>query len=355
MSALRSALTKLVNGLGLSAEEAGEALKEVVSGDSSQALVAAFLTAMRLRGEGEEELYGMARMMKGLCVRVEIRDPESALDVVGTGGDRVKTINVSTLSSMVVAAAGVRVAKHGNRAATGVCGSADLLEGLGVNIGAGPEVVKRCVDECGFGFMFAPIYHPAMRSVAGVRRELGFRTFFNLLGPATNPAGVGRMLLGVSEPPLIERMAMVLQRLGLRRGLVVSSRQGLDEISVQGETEAVWIEGGEVWREAFRPADFGIEPLSLEPTVVRSRDEALESAVKILSGKLNRRDPRMAIVLVNSAAALTVAGACSGLREGVEIAENVIASGKALETVERVVEVSGGDLERLGEVVKRFT
>ncbi|MCS7145963.1 MAG: anthranilate phosphoribosyltransferase, partial [Aigarchaeota archaeon] len=223
MSGLKSALFRVVEGHDISAEEAGEALSEIVSGNSSPALVAAFLTAMRLKGESEEELYGMARLMRGVCVKVELEDPQTSLDIVGTGGDRIKTINVSTLSALVVASVGVKVAKHGNRAATGVCGSADLLEGLGMNIGLGPEEVRRSVEKLGFGFMFAPLYHPAMKHVAPIRRELGFRTFFNLLGPVTNPAGVGRMLLGVSDPAHLQKMANVLSRLGLKRGLVVSS------------------------------------------------------------------------------------------------------------------------------------
>ncbi len=329
-------------------------MKEIVSGGASQALVAAFLTAMRVKGEDEEELLGMARLMRELCVKVELQDPRSAVDIVGTGGDRVKTINVSTLSSLVVASAGVKVAKHGNRAATGVCGSADLLEGLGVNINMGPEEVRRSIDECGFGFMFAPLYHPAMKSVAPIRRELGFRTFFNLLGPLTNPAGVGRMLVGVSDPRYLSKTARVLSRLGLEKGLVVCSSDGLDEISIYGETEAVWIEGSETWREVLRPENLGVSPSSLEPIVVKSREEAIESAVKILRGTLSPSDPRVKMILVNSAAALMLAEACSSLKEGVRIARDLIFEGEAFETLYRAVEVSGGDRSRLEEYVRRL-
>jgi anthranilate phosphoribosyltransferase len=354
LSVLKSVLARLVEGHSLSAEEAGEALREIVSGGASQVLVAAFLTAMRVKGEDEEELLGMARLMRELCVKVELKDPRSAVDIVGTGGDQVKTINVSTISALVVASAGVKVAKHGNRAATGVCGSADLLEGLGVNINMGPEEVRRSVDECGFGFMFAPLYHPAMKSVATIRRELGFRTFFNLLGPLTNPAGVGRMLVGVSDPRYLSKTAGVLSKLGLERGMVVCSRDGLDEVSINGETEIVWIEGGETWREVLRPESLGVEPSSLEPVIVKSREEAIENAVKILRGVLSPSDPRVKMILVNSAAALMLAGACSSLKEGVGVARDLIFEGEAFETLRRVVEVSGGDGRRLEEYVGRL-
>ncbi|MEM0482962.1 MAG: anthranilate phosphoribosyltransferase [Nitrososphaerota archaeon] len=354
MSALRNSLAKLVDGHSLSADEAGEALREIVSGGASPALVAAFLTAMRVKGEDEEELYGMASTMRSLCVKVELRDPLGAVDIVGTGGDWVKTINVSTISSLVVASAGVKVAKHGNRAATGVCGSADLLEGLGVNINMGPEEVRRSVDECGFGFMFAPLYHPAMKSVAPIRRELGFRTFFNLLGPLTNPASVGRMLLGVSDNRYLAKMARVLSKLGLERGVVVCSRDGLDEISIHGETESVWIESGETWREVLSPESLGIERSSLEPVVVKSREEAIKNAVEILRGVLSPNDPRVKMILANSAAALMLAGKCSSLREGVTIARDLISEGQAFETLLRVVEVSGGDRSRLEEYARRL-
>ncbi len=354
LSALRKALVRLVEGHSISAEEAGEALGEIVSGVASQALVAAFLTAMRVKGEDEEELYGMARLMRGHCVRVELQDPRSALDIVGTGGDKVKTLNISTISSLVVSSTGVRVAKHGNRAATGVCGSADLLEGLGVNIFMGPEDVRRCIEGCGFGFMFAPLYHPTMKHVAPIRRELGFRTFFNLLGPLTNPANVGRILLGVADNRYLLKIARVLSRLGLERGLVVCSADGVDEVSIRGETEAVWIEGSEVWREVLKPNDFGVEAADLESVVVRTREEAVEGAVKIMKGALSPDDPRMKMVLVNSAAALKLAGVCSSLAEGVKIARDSIMDGEVFQTLCRVVETSGGDGGRLEEYVRRL-
>jgi len=354
MSSLRRVVSRLVEGGALSAEEAGDALREIVSGGSSDALVAAFLTAMRMRGEGVEELYGMAGAMRELCVKVEIPDPRSALDIVGTGGDAFKTFNVSTVSSLVVAATGVGVAKHGNRAATGVCGSADLLEDLGVNINMGPQEVRRCYEACGFGFMFAPLYHPAMRNVAHVRRELGFRTFFNLLGPVTNPAGVGKMLLGVAEPGYLEGVASVLARLGLERCLVVSSRAGVDEVSVEGETDAVWVEGGDVWREVIRPSDFGLEPSSLAAVAVKTRGDAIDAALSVLMGVLDHRDPRVVMVLLNSAAALVVAGACSTFREGVRVARDAIYDGRAYDALVKVIEASGGDASRLERLARRF-
>ncbi len=353
MSLTRSLLPKILEHRDLEPGEAGDVLREIMRGEATQAQVGAFLAAMRMKGETVPELYGMARVMRELCVKVDLPSPSRLIDVVGTGGDRVKTLNVSTLSALVVASTGVGVAKHGNRAATGVCGSADLLELLGVNISLQPDSVRRCVEEANFGFMFAPLYHPAMRNVAGPRRELGFRTFFNLLGPLTNPAGAGLTLLGVSDREMLPRVAGVLEMLGIERGLVISSRDGLDEISPQSETDAYWVASGEVERTSLRPEDFGWNPISLDGVVVNSRDEAAEHAVKILGGALPESDPRMRLVLANSAAALLVAGTVSDLREGVRVARAAIAEGKALETLERVIEVSGGDPGRLEGLIRR--
>jgi len=348
---LKDVLARLVEGQGLSSSEAEAALREIMSGNSSPAQMAAFLTAMRMKGETEEELYGMARLMRELCVKVELGDSSQAIDIVGTGGDRVKTINVSTISSLIVASVGVKVAKHGNRAASGFCGSADLLEEVGVNINLGPDGVRRCVEKCGFGFMFAPLYHPAMKNVAPVRRELGFRTFFNLLGPMTNPSGVGVMLVGVSDNRYLLKVARVFSRLGLERCLIVCSSDGVDEISIQGMTEACWVERGEIRGWKISPGDFGLKPSSLEPAVVRSREDAVKRAVDILRGRLSSEDPNMRLVLVNSAAALFLSGRCGSLREGVEAAHSAVLEGRVLETLFKVVELSGGELERCRALV----
>lgn len=344
MSLTRSLLQKVVEFRDLEPEEAASVLREMMRGEATQAQIGAFLAAMRMKGETTQELYGMARVMREFCVRVDLSDPSRMIDVVGTGGDRVKTLNVSTLSALVVASAGVAVAKHGNRAASGVCGSADLLELLGINISLQPDLVKKCVEEAGFGFMYAPLYHPAMRNVAAPRREVGIRTFFNLLGPLTNPAGVGRILLGVADRGVLPKVAKVLSMLGIKSGLVVSSLDGMDEVSPHSETEAYWVMGdGEVERDLLRPADFGWDPTSLEGVTVGSREEAAEQAVKVLAGVLPDRDPRMRLVLANSAASLLVAGAVSDLREGVRVALDMIRERRPLETLRRVIEVSGGD------------
>ena len=267
----------------------------------------------------------------------------------------MKTLNASTLAGIVVAAAGGRVAKHGNRSYTGHTGSADLLEELGVRIDVGPEVVEKCIVSTGFGFMLATVYHPSMRNVSGVRREIGIRTAFNLLGPLTNPAGVGRMLVGVSDPRYLSKTARVLSRLGLERGLVVCSKDGLDEVSIHGETEIVWIEGGEIRCEVLRPDSLGMKPSSLEPVIVNTREEAIKNAVKILRGVLSPSDPRVKMILVNSAAALMLAGACSSLKEGLGIARDLIFEGKAFETLYRAVEISGGDTSRVEEYVRELS
>ncbi len=354
MSLMRSLLQKVIEFRDLEPEEAAGVLREMMRGEATQAQIGAFLAALRMKGETTQELYGMARVMREFCVRVDLPNPSRLIDIVGTGGDRVKTLNVSTLSALVAASAGVAVAKHGNRAASGVCGSADLLELLGVNISLQPDSVRRCVEEAGFGFMFAPLYHPAMRNVAGPRREIGIRTFFNLLGPLTNPAGVGMILLGVAEQGFLSRVARVLAMLGVERGLVVSSRDGMDEVSPNSETEAYVVMGNdEVERTVLRPEDFGWDPVSMELVTVSSREEAVDQAIRVLSGVLPDSDPRMRLVLANSAASLLVAGAVSDLREGVRVARDAIRERRPLETLRRVIEVSGGDAGKLDALLKR--
>jgi anthranilate phosphoribosyltransferase len=350
---VRGLLEKVVEFKDLESEEAANILRMMMRGEMTPAQVGAFLVAIRMKGETTMELYGMAKVMREFCVKVEMPEPSRLLDIVGTGGDLLKTVNVSTLSALVVASTGVAVAKHGNRSFSGICGSADLLELLGVNISLQPDTVKKCIDETRFGFMFAPIYHPAMRNVASPRREIGIRTFFNLLGPLTNPAGAGMVLLGVAERRLLRKVAEVAAMLGIRRGLVVCSRDGMDEISPQSETEAYQILDGDIERSVLKPEDFGWEPVNLDGVTVSSKGEAAEHAVKVLSGVLSENDPRMRLVLANSAASLLVAGLVSDLKEGVRVARDALRERKPLDTLRRVIEVSGGEQNRLDQLLKR--
>lgn len=339
------AIAKLVEGLELTAEEAAACAAEMADGSATPAQAAAFLTALRIRGEGPEVLAAMARVMRERAVRV--RAGEDAIDTCGTGGDSLKTLNASTLAGLVVAAAGGRVAKHGNRSYTGHTGSADLLEELGVRIDAEPEVVEMCIESARFGFMLATRYHPSMRNVAGVRREIGIRTAFNLIGPLSNPALVRRQSVGVPSPDLVPRVCSALMRLGLEKAAVYHGLAGIDEVSPCSPTEIAWLEEGVVRRDVLRPEDFGIEPEDPMRLLVGSREEAVSRARRVLSGGVSRDDPDAKLVVCNASVALVVAGLADDLRYGAELAWEVISSGRALSVLREVVRVSGGDPSRL--------
>jgi anthranilate phosphoribosyltransferase len=311
-----------------------EAVGEIMEGMASDAQMAAFLTALRLKGETEEEIAGAAQAMRARCVNVPGANIENAIDTCGTGGDGAGTVNVSTLAALTAAGAGVTVAKHGNRSVSSRCGSADLLETMGVRIDVPPEISSRCLSEAGFAFLFAPLYHPAMKVVVPVRRDMGIRTIFNILGPLCNPAGVKRQLIGVYSPDLVTMIAAVLKRLGCERAMVVASEDGLDEISVCARTTAaVLSENGRISTETIDPSGLG---LAVHPSEsVRGGDPHENAAVsmEVLSGG---KGPVRDAVLINAGAALVVAGAAAGMRDGMSLAAEALDSGKALDVLERV-------------------
>lgn len=329
---LKDALARVVSGGQLTREEARAVMTRVMEGEATPALLGALLAALHVRGESVDEIAGFAETLRAFAIRVALSRP--AVDVVGTGGDGAGTFNISTVSAIVCAAAGVPVAKHGNRAASSACGSADLLEALGVKIDLGPEGVARCVDEVGIGFMFAPRYHPAMKHAAPIRRELGIRTVFNILGPLANPAGVRRQLLGVATRALGERMAKVLAALGAEHALVVHAAEGIDEISPVGPTYLWEVKGSDVAERVFHPEEAGLTPA--RPGDVRGGDAARNRAIaeSVLAGEDG--GARLA-VLLNTGAALYVAGVAADVREGAERAAEAIDSGRARETLARFV------------------
>ena len=304
----------------------------VMSGEATSAQLGALLAALAVRGETVEEIAGFAAGMRAAAVPVRVAD--GAIDTCGTGGDRSLSFNISTVAAIVAAAAGARVAKHGNRAASSACGSADVLEALGVKIELGPDAVATCVVEVGLGFMFAPRFHPAMRHAGPVRREIGIRTIFNVLGPLANPAGVRRQLLGVPSIPLAERMIEVLRELGAERALVVHGGNGLDEISPSGPTRTWELRDGTIREGEITPEGAGLERAPDDS--VRGGDSALNAAIarRVLSGE--RSGPRTA-VLLNAGAACVVAGLAADLREGVGMAARAIDDGAAAATLERWV------------------
>jgi anthranilate phosphoribosyltransferase len=323
---LTSAIDALASRRNLSEAQAAEVLAEIMHGEVSEVQIAGFLIALRTKGETVDELAGLARTMRELAVHVEIARRD-LLDTAGTGGGR-RTFNVSTTAALVAAGAGCAVAKHGNRSATGLSGSADLLEALGARIDLDPQGVARCIEEAGFGFMFAPAHHQATRFVVPVRRELAVRTIFNLLGPLTNPAGATRQLIGVSDPGFLEPVAGALGRLGVERALVVCGEDGLDEVSISAPTRVVEVEGGEIREYVVKPEDVGLAPVDASEPALQGGTPAQNADVTraILEGD---RGPHADLTAINAGAAIYAAGAVGDLTEGVEAARAALADGAA--------------------------
>jgi anthranilate phosphoribosyltransferase len=320
----------------LSRTDAFDAMNTILRGEATPAQIAGFLVALRMKGETVEELVGFASAMRGMARRVDpALNGETLLDTCGTGGDGGGTFNISTIVAFVVAGAGVRVAKHGNRSLSSQCGSADVLEGLGIRIAMDPEQAARAIREVGIGFLFAPNIHTAMKHAQPVRAELKMRTVFNLLGPLTNPAGATAQLVGGPSAKAVELMAGALAALGLERGFVVHGSDGLDEITTTGETLAFEIREGIVERRTLHPRDFGVAQASSADLKGGNREENCEITRKLLAGE---RSPRRDIVLVNAAAALVAAGKAEDFLEGVAIASESIDSGAAAAKVKALAE-----------------
>lgn len=339
------ALSKLVEGRPLSVEEVSACVNEMADGTATPSQIAAFLTALRMRGETAEILASMAKVMRARAVRV--RTGAKTMDTCGTGGDTIKTVNASTITGLVVAAAGGKVAKHGNRSFTGHTGSADLLEELGVNIDVSPEVVERCIEETGFGFMMAPRYHPSMKAVAAVRREIGIRTAFNLLGPLSNPADTKLHSMGVAAKELVQKMCTALRHLGVERAAVYHGVVGVDEVSPCSPTEVGWLHDNEVAYTTLRPLDFGVAGTKPDELVVASRREALERSRRLVFGEVEREDPDVQLILCNASVALKVAGLSDDLPYGSELAWELLISGKVAKVLRNVVKLTGGDVSRV--------
>ncbi len=335
----REALGIIAGGRALTRAEAEAAMTSIMSGEATSAQLGALVAALNVRGETADEIAGFASAMRAHAVRVNVRD--GAIDIVGTGGDRSNSINLSTLASFVAAGAGARVAKHGNRAASSACGSADVLEALGVKIDLGPDGVAGCVEEAGIGFMFAPKFHPAMRHAGPVRREVGIRTVFNLLGPISNPAGVRRYVLGVPSVAIGETMAKALAELAVSHALVVYGTDGLDEISPSAETRVWEVRRGDVVASTITPDQVGLERAPREQIVGGDAATNARIAREVLGGA---KGGARTAVLLNAAAGCYVAGLAGSLREGAVVAAKAIDSGAARDRLERFVSTS----QRLG-------
>jgi len=330
---IREAISKIVEGNSLGEEEAGCVMGEIMGGRATPAQIASFLTALRMKGETVKEITGCAREMLKRVDSFNLKE-DILVDTCGTGGDRSDTFNISTATAFVVAGAGLTVAKHGNRALSSQCGSADVLETLGVKLDLPKEKVKECLGKVGIGFLFAPLFHRAMKYALAPRQEMGIRTIFNILGPLTNPLGANVRLIGVYDPSLTETLAMVLKNLGVRGAFAVWGEDGLDEISIMGRTRVTQLKDGLIETYYIEPEDFGMTRAPLEEIKGGSREENALILQKVLEGE---KGPKRDVVLLNSAACLVAAGLAGNLKEGIKIAENSIDSGGAKEKLESLI------------------
>ncbi|MDE0674079.1 MAG: anthranilate phosphoribosyltransferase [Acidimicrobiia bacterium] len=328
-------LGKLTAGVDLSRSEARAALDDIMSGRATPAQTSAFLVSLRIKGETAEEMAGLVETMRAVGIRVSIGEP--VVDTAGTGGDRSGTFNISTTAALIAAGAGAKVAKHGNRSASSKCGSADVLEALGVGIELDPEETAEMVTEAGFGFFFAPRYHPAMKYVVPIRRQLAIPTVFNFLGPLTNPAGATRQLIGVYDSRMAERMIGVLSRLGTERALVVHADDGLDEVSVSGPTRGFQLVDGEVTPVVLTPEDFGLDPADVSELIGGDAETNAGILRAVLAGETG---PRRDAAVANAAATLMVAGLAESPAEGARSAARSIDSGAAAAVLDRVIKLS---------------
>jgi anthranilate phosphoribosyltransferase len=344
---ITEAVRALVDRKDLSRIEAAAAMEAIMSGAATNAQIAAFLTALRMKGETVEELIGFAQVMRQKAVRIRVHDDEVAgmtgtdremlIDTCGTGGDATGTFNVSTATAFVVAGSGLKVAKHGNRSVSSMCGSADVVETLGISLELTPQKVARCVDEVGIGLLYAPLLHTAMKHVMPVRREMAIRTVFNMLGPLTNPASANAQIIGVYAASLTEPLARVLAELGTVRAFVVHGADNLDEISNTGESRVSEVREGMVRSYSVRPEDFGLPRTTIGELMGGDREENARIIRAILDGEAG---PKRDIVLMNAAAALVAGGKARDLKEGVGLAAHAIDSGAALRKLEALIGLS---------------
>jgi len=347
---IKGCIAKLVEGIDLSYEESAKAMQEIMSGGATNAQIGAFLTALRMKGETADEITAFTAVMKQHCHRIHPKVKGRLVDTCGTGGDRIKTFNISTTAAFVAAGAGVSVAKHGNRSVTSKCGSADVLERLGLNVNMSPEEVENAIEQVGVGFMFAPAFHPAMKYAIGPRCEVGIRTVFNVLGPLTNPADVNAQLLGVYDKKLTEPLAHALRNLGCEEALVVHGLDGLDEISTVGSTVVSWLKERKVTTKVMSPEDFGAKKTGLKEIQGTDPEESAKITFKILQGSYGAENPKREIVVVNAAAAIVAAGKAEEFKYAMEAAQESIESGAAYGKLRDLIKISRGDLSTLEQM-----
>ncbi|MHB8171335.1 MAG: anthranilate phosphoribosyltransferase [Thermincolia bacterium] len=333
---IREAIAKIIEQENLTEEEARGAMEVIMSGQATDAQIAAFITGLRMKGETVAEIAGCARVMRDKATRIYTKHP-LIIDTCGTGGDGAHTFNISTTTAFVLAGAGLPVAKHGNRSVSSKSGSADVLEALGVDLNLNPDAVSQCLDEIGIGFLFAPALHGAMKYAIGPRREIGVRTIFNILGPLTNPAGAQAQVIGVYNPALTEVLAGVLARLGVKKAFVIHGHGGLDEASLSGPTRVSGVEHGEVKTFQVDPRDLGLEMAPISALVGGTAEENAVITREILQGD---KGPRRDVVLLNAALGLVAGEKAEDIKEGIAIAARSIDSGSAMAKLEQLIEFS---------------
>ena len=335
--AFKDALQRLLESNDLTHAEMLDVMHQVMSGELTPAQIAGFLIALRIKGETVDEIAAAAEVMRELATHVTIRDDAHLIDTCGTGGDGIHTFNVSTVSAFVAAAAGAKVAKHGGRSVSSACGSADVLEALGINVNLAPDQVAACVDDIGIGFMFAPNHHSAMRHAAPVRRELGVRTLFNLLGPLTNPAGAKRQIMGVFHRDLTSILAKVLQSLGSQHVMVVHGADGMDEISFSGDTQVAELKDGSISEYVLNPSQFGFALHDVKSIRVQDTVQSADMVRAVLAGE---NIPARDIVLLNAGAAIYIAGLADDMQQGIEHAGQMLDNGAAQAKLEQLITLS---------------
>lgn len=344
MNSVQTAIGKLVERRNLTKDEATEAMKGVMSGEATPSQISSFLTALRMKGETVDEITAFATAMRELAIKINPKVDDVLVDTCGTGGDKIKTFNISTAAMFAAAGAGIKIAKHGNRSVTGKAGSADIMEALGARIDIEPEEVQRCIETVGIGFMFAPRFHIAMKHAASVRQEIGIRTVFNILGPLTNPAGTKAQIIGVYDSKLTEKLAHVLAGLGCTRAMVFHGMDGIDEISTLGNTKISELENDKVRTYTIKPEDFNLKRTTADAIAGKGIDGNLRILLQVLRGNPG---PCRDIVLLNAAAAIMVGGKARDILEGISMAASAIDSGRAYEKVVELVKSTGGNTSNL--------
>ena len=346
---IKDAIAKAVKRENLSEKEASSVMSEIMSGEATEAQIASFITALRMKGETVDEITGAAKVMREFATKINVKgavdidtediniDEETIFDNCGTGGDSTNTFNVSTAAALIIAAAGLKVAKHGNRSVSSSCGSADVLEELGVNLDVTPEKVEECISKIGIGFLFAPALHGAMKYAIGPRKQIGIRTIFNILGPLTNPAGANSQVLGVYSRELVEKMAGVLKNLGVKKAWVVHSEDGMDEISVSAPTFVCEVAGGKLRSFNVKPEDFNIKRAKLSDIRGGNAKENAAIITRILDGE---KGPRRDVAVLNAGAGLFIGSKAKDVLSGIKFAEEAIDSGKAKEKLKELIKIT---------------